>query len=86
MNAYFPQDPKTDIINENDFNEFIWNSNINTDFGRKTRLEDLVETYVSDSNLIRLWEQFDVDFTRAHNSGNIMYTSTIDHFLRNLNV
>ena len=68
---------------ENDFNEYIWTGDINADFGRKTRFVDLVETYVNDNNMIRSWERFDVDFTHAHNSGDITYTSTIDHFFWN---
>ena len=96
MNAYFPQDHKTgtfystdllttladiqNTINEYDFNEFIWTGDIKAYFDRKARFVDFVETYVNDINLIRSWERFDVDFTHAHNSGDIPYTSTIDHF------
>ena len=99
MNAYFPQDPKTDTfdstdllttladtqhtINENYFNEFIWTGDINANFGRKTRFADLVEIYVNDNNMIRSWERFDVDFTHVYNSGDITYTSTIDHLFWN---
>ena len=99
MNVYFPQDPKNDTFDstdllttladiqhtiiENDFTEFIWNGDVNADFGRKTRFIDLVEIYVNDNNMIRSCERFDVDVTHAHNSGDITYTSTIDHFFWN---
>ena len=65
MNTYFHQDPKSSTFdsmgllstladiqnttNKNDFNEFIWTGDINTDFRRKTRFVEIVECYVNDN-------------------------------------
>ena len=99
LNTYFPQDPKTDnfdtsdllialvsiknIIKENEFTEMIWSGDINADFSRATKFVKIVDNFVDESNLVKSWDQFEVDYTHEHHLGDTTHTSVIDHFFWN---
>ena len=99
LNTYFPQDPKTDdfdsddllitligiqnIFKENDCTEVIWTGDINSDFSRNTKYVSIIRNFVNEQNLVRSWDQFNVDYTHELNVQDTPYTSTIDHFFWN---
>ena len=99
LNTYFPQDPKTDdfdtddllitligiqnIFKQNDCTEVIWTGDINADFSRNTKYVSIIRNFVNEQNLVRSWDQFDVDYTHEFNVRDTTYTSTIDHFFWN---
>ena len=99
LNTCFPQDPKTDdfdiddllitligiqnIFKENDCTEVIWTGDINADFSRNTKYVSIIRNFVNEQNLVRSWDQFDVDYTHEFNVRDTTYTSTIDHFFWN---
>ena len=99
LNTYFPQDPKTSVLDagdllttieaiysvlqKNEFKELIWTGDINADFSRATKFVQVVRNFLEENGLIKAWEKFEVDFTHANNVDNITHVSTIDHFFWN---
>ena len=63
---------------------FIVIGDFNCDFSRNTRFVDTVHTFVTDHDLVTIWDKFACDFTYAHHVPNNerQYTfSTIDHIM-----
>ena len=100
INTYFPTDPKSDfdesdllqllsdirrVIEDTDFDNVIWTGDINADFRRNTKFVRIVEDFISELNIRKSWNRFDVDFTHAFSVNEVTYTSTIDHFFWNDN-
>ena len=53
---------------------------INTDFGRHSEQVALVSEAVTEMNLLKIWDKYDVDFTCVQNNDENIGTSVIDHF------
>ena len=99
INTYFPTDPKTSdfdeselllllsdvrlTIQDNDFDTLIWTGDINADFKRNTKFVRIVDEFISEINVIKSWNRFDVDFTHVSVVNDVTHTSTIDHFFWN---
>ena len=102
INVYFPTDPKlkdfdTDellstieeinkIIQRNTFTDIIIAGDFNCDFKRKTKFVDEIENFVDESDLLKSWDNFEVDFTHAIENNGKTFISTIDHFFWNKNI
>jgi endonuclease/exonuclease/phosphatase family metal-dependent hydrolase len=99
INSYFPTDPKvTDfdttelmstleaiqrVLTDNDFHSVIWCGDINADFLRNTTFTKIVDDYVRDSQFVKAWSKFSVDYTHIYERDERTYTSTIDHVFWN---
>ena len=96
INSYFPTDPKTrdfdtaelistlktvnDIITSNEFDHLIWAGDLNADFIRGTKFTLTIDSFIKDRGLLRSWDKFEIDFTRAVDVNGITFTSILDHF------
>ena len=58
----------------------IWAGDINADFLRATNHTDRVQETVDELNLFKSWDEYNIDFTSVHETGNTMSVSKIDHF------
>ena len=69
------------IVQSSDCDSVLWCGDINTDFRRNTRQVGEVSNALENLQLGKVWDRYEVDFTRASNEnvGNIQ-TSIIDHF------
>ena len=99
VNTYFPTDPRTDnfddndlmttlteirtVLNDQEFCRLLWAGDINTDFSRNTAFVRNVEDFIDELNLVKSWDNYDVDFTHCYEVNNSSYFSTIDHFFWN---
>ena len=95
INSYFPVDPRTmnidenelsevfqnirNVINENNFSSFLLCGDINCNFMRNTGHVRCVSNFVDEYS----WDSFQVDFTHCHELENVTHVSTIDHFFWN---
>ena len=99
INSYFPVDKRTinlddndaletleainSTIDDNEFDTLVWTGDINADFSRNSGHVRAVDNYVSENNLIKAWNKFEVDFTCTHETNGMTSISTIDHFFYN---
>ena len=69
------------VILENKCEAIIWCGDVNTDFRRNTGHVELVSDFTNELQLHRVWQNFEVDFTRVCSlvDDNVQ-TSIIDHF------
>ena len=56
---------------------------INCDFKRNTRFVQKIQQFLSELNLKKSWEKFDIDFTHFQDNNEVTFVSTIDHFFWN---
>ena len=72
-------------VEESGCQSLIWCGDINTDFRRNTGQVDLVSDAIKELQLQKLWDTFEVDFTRVCNqNGENITSSIIDHFFCSL--
>ena len=99
LNTYYPCDPKTlrfddsellevfdsidKILEKNEFHQLVWGGDINCDFSRRTGFVESVDRYVTELQLVKSWDRFDVDFTHVFEVEENTYVSKIDHFFWN---
>ena len=99
INSYFPVDPRTmnidenelsevfqnirNIILQNDFSSFLLCGDINCDFLRNTGHVRCVNSFLDEFTLLKSWDTFDVDFTHCHEAEDTVHLSTLDHFFWN---
>ena len=69
INSYFPTDPRiedfdktelqttlsaiNDVINANDFDNIVWDGDINADFVRQTKFTSIIENFISENTLVK---------------------------------
>ena len=96
VNSYFPCDTQTqgkedpellellDIIKHSieraGCEAVLWAGDINADFLRGTNHTDRVQETVDELNFFTAWDEYDIDFTSVHETGNTTSVSKIDHF------
>ena len=71
------------IVEENGFGSLIICGDINTDFRRNSGQVEVVNDFVEELRLKKVWDRYQVDFTRVsydNEMGNIISSSVIDHF------
>ena len=77
INSYFPVDKRTinlddndaletleainSTIDDNEFDTLVWTGDINADFSRNSGHVRAVDNYVSENNLLKAWNKFEVD-------------------------
>ena len=99
INSYFPTDNKRadsqneeleetlghirNIIAANEFDSLLWAGDINADFLRASSHIRTVQGVISDLNLVRAWDRFNIDFTHCHEQLGLSYMSILDHFFWN---
>ena len=99
INSYFSTYPQRDhaddaelletlghirqIIEGNNFDSVLWGGDINCDLGRDSNHTVAVQDALDDLGLHGAWEQFEADFTCAHEMLEQTFTSTLDHFFWN---
>ena len=99
VNTHFPTDPSNDefdetellltlsdintVVMNHDFDRLIWAGDINADFNRNTRLVKLIRDFISELDVCKSWDKFEIDFTHAHEVNDTLHVSTIDHFFWN---
>ena len=64
----------------------LWAGDINADFIRQTNHTDRVLELVDELNLCTAWDDFSIDFTSVHESGNTTTVSKIDHSFFSSNI
>jgi exonuclease III len=70
------------VVGENQCDSLVWCGDFNTDFRRNSGLVDLVAGVSEELQLLKIWDKYDIDFTRVCSINNdITQTSIIDHFL-----
>ena len=70
-------------IDDNEFDTIVWTGDINAVFSRNSVHVRAVDNYVSENNLNKAWNKFDIDCTCTHETNGITSISTIDHFFYN---
>ena len=99
INSYFPVDQRTmnvndndlfetleaidKVINDNDFETLIVTGDLNADFVRNSGHVRTVMNFLAERNLMKTWDNFEIEFTCMHEANNVTSTSTIDHFFYN---
>ena len=70
------------VVRENEFDSLVICGDINTDFRRYSGQVEAVNDLLEELQLEKVWDRFNVDFTRVScdNAGNVTNTSVIDHF------
>ena len=82
LNSYLPCDPKVpgqedpglletlacikSVVEKSVFDSIIWTGDINADFLRNSNHTETVQDVVNELNLLKLWDEHDVDFTCVH--------------------
>ena len=93
LNTYFPTDSAENeveaivlcaeikkIIEENEFDMFLWTGDVNCDFNRHSSHVKLLDDILTKLELMRSWNRFPIDFTHITEKNGRTFTSTIDHF------
>ena len=96
VNSYFPCDPQTQVMEDPELlklldiikysieragcEALLWAGDINADFLRETDHTDRVQETVDELNLFIAWDEYNIDFTSVHKTGNTTLVSNIDHF------
>ena len=99
INSYFPTDPQRpnadhaefhetlgvirNIIRSNVFDSLVWTGDLNSDFMRISNQTMLVNNAIEELQLIRSWDNFNVDFTHCYEVLGTTYVSVLDHFIWN---
>ena len=97
INTYLPTDPRTinfddgellDVLNEvesimdeTNFDDIVWNGDLNWDMDRNTGFSILMNNFVERLGLVSLWRHHHADHTHVHTDN--VSTATLDHFLVN---
>ena len=97
INTYLPTDPQTvnfddgelldvlteveSIMDETNFDDIIWNGDLNWDMDRNTGFSILLSNFVDRIGLVSLWRHHQADYTHVHTDN--VATATLDHFLVN---
>ena len=99
IKSYFPTDPQREnadnvdlletlghikkIIEANHSDSIFWAGDINSDFSRNSNHTRAVQDALQDLGLLAAWDDFDADFTCAHELLGRTFTSLLDHFFWN---
>ena len=99
INSYFPVDPRTvnidedelnevfenirNMIHDNNFSSFLLCGDINCDFLRNSGHVKCVQSFIDEFSLKKSWDSFEIDFTHCHEVEETAHFSTIDHFFWN---
>ena len=67
------------IVNQTDFTDIVWGSDLNWDMDRKTYFAARVREFVDRLGLEPVWSHHPVDYTHIHTENKS--TATLDHFL-----
>ena len=95
INTYFPTDPQTivfddselvevlgeltRIIETTDYDDIVWNGDLNWHPSRNTGFSKEVKRFVDRTGLVPVWKIYPVDYTHIHTD--MVSTSVLDHFL-----
>ena len=69
------------ILDNEEFDDCIWQGDLNWHRGRNTGFAATMERFVTRLGLISTWQEFPCDFTHIHTD--LKSVSTLDHFLVN---
>ena len=72
-----------EVIEGNEFDSVLFLGDINCDFTRNTRFVQNIQSFLSELDLIKAWDKFEVDFTHFQETNGITHVSLIDHFFWN---
>ena len=68
-------------VEKNKCQSLVWCGDINTDFRRNTGQVDVVRDAIEELHLQKMWDKYEVDFTRVcYQNENNFTSSIIDHF------
>ena len=94
INSYFPVDNRQDcdetlellasvrtVINNYSPCKIIWTGDFNCHFPRSTPHTTCIKNFLSEFNLIKMWDYYNVDYTCFSDSENGFISSIIDHFV-----
>ena len=97
INCYFPTDSLTivysdqelievlaeieKVLDNNIYDDCIIGGDFNFDIGRNSGFVNIIKQFLMKTNLISVWEKFDIDYTHVHTD--MKSLSTIDHFFVN---
>ena len=97
INSYLPNDPLTAsfddtelsdvlaevelIMDNNYFDDIIWNGDLNWDMSRNTGFSQTLDRFIKRIGLTPVWERHPIDFTHLHTD--LKSTSTLDPFIVN---
>ena len=97
INSYLPNDPLTEVFDSTEltevlseiskilestvFDDVVWIGDLNWDKTRNSGFSNIMNNFISDKNLMDVWDKFPVDFTHIHTD--LKSTSILDRILVN---
>ena len=69
----------TRIIETTDYDDIVWNGDLNWHPSRNTGFSKEVKRFVDRTGLVPVWKIYPVDYTHIHTD--MVSTSVLDHFL-----